>query len=32
MGTKDQHNLVYDTGARVHKSYGLRARLRVRKE
>jgi hypothetical protein len=32
MGTKGQDNPVYDTGARVHKSYGLCARLRVRKE
>jgi hypothetical protein len=30
--TKDQGNPVRDTGARVHKSYGLCAGLRVRKE
>jgi hypothetical protein len=32
MRTKDQGNPVRDTGARVHKSYGLCAGLRVRKE
>jgi hypothetical protein len=32
MSTKDQDNPVYDTGAWVHKSYGLCARLWVRKE
>jgi hypothetical protein len=32
MSTKDQDNPVYDTGARAHKSYGLCANLRVRKE
>jgi hypothetical protein len=30
--TKNQGNPVYDTGARVHKSYGLCAGLQVRKE
>jgi hypothetical protein len=32
MGTKDQGNPVCDTGARVHKSYGLCAGFQVRKE
>jgi hypothetical protein len=32
MGTKDQDNPVYDTGARVHKSCSWCVGLRVRKE
>jgi hypothetical protein len=32
MGTKDQGNLVCDTGARVHRSYSLCAGFQVRKE